>query len=148
MKMKYTLLSALICGVIIAASPALHAQDTTTSGSAAASPAGGKGGGHKGGGLTLEALTKALTLTDDQQTKIKPILEDEHQKMQALFQDNSVQQADKRTKMKDIRDAANTAIKAVLTPDQATKFDALLAQMQQQRQNRGNGGGGNGGGSN
>lgn len=138
MKMKKLLLPAILCGVAIALSPALFAQSPSPS-------AGGRGG--RGGGMTLEALTKALTLTDDQQTKIKPILEDEHQKLQAVWQDTTVAQADKRSKMKDIHDAANTAIKALLTPDQQTKFDAFLAQQQQRGNRRGGGGGGNSGGS-
>jgi Spy/CpxP family protein refolding chaperone len=142
MKIKTLLLPALLCGTLIALTPALRAQDSgaTTSGSSSTAAGGGKGGGR---GFSVDdqlaRLTKALTLTDDQQAKIKPILEDEHKKIQALFQDQSVQKADKQSKMKDIRDAANTAIKAILTPDQSTKYDQLL----QERQNRRNGGGGN-----
>ena len=124
MKMKYALLPALICGMIIAASPVLHAQDATTSGSSATA-SGGKGGG-KGGAGYLAMLTKALSLTDDQQTKVKAILDDSHTKIQAL--DSSLSADDKKAKIKEIRDASHAAIKALLTPDQATKFDALPAR--------------------
>lgn len=135
MKMKYAILPAILCGVTMAIAPALHAQDApATSGSAAAPAAGG--GGGKGGRAPmsvddrLAALTKALTLTADQQAKIKPILQDQTDKMKAVFADTTVQQADKRAKMKEIRDAANTAIKAVLTADQAKTFDELQAKRQ------------------
>ena len=127
----HTLLPALICGVTIAVSPALRAQDTpATSGTNAL------GKGHWDAAGRLDRLTQALGLTPDQQAKIKPILNDETQKIQALRNDTSVPKDQVRTKMKDIRDATNTAIKALLTPDQVTKFDAL----QQQRQGHGKGG--------
>lgn len=141
MKINRLILPALICGVTIAISPALFAQDSsasTSSGSSATAPA---AGGHHGFSADdmLAHLTKALSLTDDQQAKIKPILADEHEKIQAIRQDTSVSKADMGAKIKPIRDAANDQIKALLTPDQVTKFEAL----QQQWQNRRNGGGGN-----
>jgi periplasmic protein CpxP/Spy len=152
MKMKY-LLPAILCGVTISVSmPAVLAQDapaTTPATSGSAGGGGGGGGGRRGGGMSVDdrlaALTKELTLTADQQAKIKPILQDETDKMKALFSDNTVQKQDRQTKMKDIRDTANTAIKALLTPDQVTKFDAANAARANGGGRRGNGGGGGGG---
>lgn len=142
---KHTLVPAILCGVIVSLAPALRAQDApATSGSAAAPAA---GGGARGGRAPmsvddrLAALTKDLTLTAEQQAKIKPILQDQADKIKALMADTTVAQADRRTKMKAIRDAANTAIKAVLTPEQSTKFDTLQAQR-----GGGAGGGRRGGG--
>jgi len=95
---------------------------------------GGGGGGR--GGMTPDAqlaqLTTALTLSADQQAKIKPMLEADAAKITALAQD-----PDRQTKVAAIRTAQHAAIKALLTADQATKYDA----MPQGR--RGGGGGGN-----
>ena len=131
MKMKrFAFLPALICGMI-AVSPALRAQDATPAASPAPSTAPDKGQ-HKGGDM-LARLTTALSLTDDQQAKVKAILEDSHTKLQALKDDASVTGDQKKAKFKEIRDAQTAAIKAILTPDQATKYDALQQQWQERR---------------
>ena len=67
-------------------------------------------GEHKHGGQTGAAwaaltimckeLTTKLNLTADQQTKIKSILEENHQKMQATMNDQSLSKEDKHAKMK------------------------------------------------
>ena len=139
--MKRTLiLSIIACGASLALCPVLQAQDTPAP-SADTGGGGGHGGGRHGGGMSLEKLTTALTLTSDQQTQIKPILDTERASMQAARSDTTLSQEDKMSKMKDARDTANTAINAILTPDQQTKFAALIANM---HSHRGGGGGGAG----
>jgi Spy/CpxP family protein refolding chaperone len=147
MKIKRLLLPAILCGVTIALSPALFAQDSgATTGSTAPAPGGGGGGkGRMSVDDRLAGLTKALDLTADQQAKIKPILQDQADKMKAVFSDSSIAKADRGAKMKEIRDATDTAIKAVLTPDQVTKFEALIAKRGAGRGGNGGGGGGGGG---
>jgi periplasmic protein CpxP/Spy len=90
----------------------------------------------------LEHLTKALSLTPDQATQIKPILQNQMSQMMALRQDTETPQSDKREKMMQIHTDAQTKIRAVLTSDQQPKYDALLAQEQQHmgRHRGGNGG--------
>ena len=85
----------------------------------------------------LERLTQELNLTSDQQEKIKPLLLDRQQKMQALMQNQSLSQEDRRAQMRTIMEGSNNSIKANLTDDQRQKFDA----MQQQRMRRGGPGG-------
>jgi len=84
----------------------------------------------------LERLTRELSLTTDQQAQIKPLLIERQQKMQALFQNQSLAPEDRRTQMRTIMEGTNNSIKGVLTDDQKQKFDA----MQQQRMRRGRGG--------
>jgi protein CpxP len=132
MKMKsYTLLPAIICGVIVAVTPALRAQDATPA--PATSPAAApEKGQHKGGDM-LARLTTELSLTDDQQAKVKAIVEDSRTKMQGLKGDTTLTDDQKKAKFKDIRDAQTAAIKAILTPDQVTKYDALQQKWQANR---------------
>ncbi len=85
----------------------------------------------------LERLTRELSLTSDQQDKIKPLLVERQQKMQALMQDQSVSQEDRRAQMRSIMEGTNNSIKANLTDDQKQKFET----MQQQRMQRGGPGG-------
>jgi Spy/CpxP family protein refolding chaperone len=77
----------------------------------------------------LEHLTRALNLTADQQAQIKPLLVERQQKVQALFQDQSVAQQDRRTQMRTIAEGTNNSIKAILTDEQKQKFDAMHERM-------------------
>jgi Spy/CpxP family protein refolding chaperone len=104
-----------------------------------AGPQHGRGGGM--GEHQLEFLTKKLNLTPDQVTQVKAINDDARKQMMALREDTSIAQADKRAKMMDIQKASQDKIRALLTDDQKTKFDALQAQM---RERRGDHGGGDG----
>ena len=124
------ILTIIACGASLALCPGLHAQDASPSPSTTGTDGGHQGGRHGGGvdGM-LQRLTTELNLTADQQTKIKPILEDARTQMQANRQDTSLAQQDKMAKNKELRDTENTQINAVLTPDQQTKYAAMVEKM-------------------
>ena len=107
----------------------------------AAPPA--QGMGHRGMRMDpdrqLERLTRELNLTTDQQTQIKPLLVERQQKMQSLFQDQSVAPEDRRTQGRTIMQGTNNSIKALLNDDQKQKFEAMQERM---RSNRPDGAGG------
>jgi Spy/CpxP family protein refolding chaperone len=109
-----------------------------------APPPPGQGGPRHGGpggmrGNQVDFLTRQLNLTPDQVTQVKAIDEDTWKQMKALRDDASTADADKRAKMMDIRKTSQGKIRALLTPDQQTKFDALQTQMREHRGNRGDG---------
>ena len=108
-------------------------------------PAGGGYGGGGGRGMNTQAqldrMTAALSLTSDQQTSIKAILDQNMKDMMALRQDTSLSDDDRMAKTRAMREAQSAKIKAVLTDDQKTKYDAMMAAQRQ----RGAGGGGQGG---
>jgi Spy/CpxP family protein refolding chaperone len=91
----------------------------------------GHGYGHDAKSF-LEHLTKKLDLTQEQQDKILPIIEDKHQKMEALH-----------NQMKEIRDQAMGKIEAELTPDQQKKWEEMKAErkekMKEYKEKRGKG---------
>jgi len=97
---------------------------------------GGGGMGRMTSDQRVARLDQAVTLTDDQKTKIKAIYDADAKKMQDMMQ---AQDPDMRTKMTAMRTDENKQIRALLTPDQQTKFDAMP-------QGRGPGGGGGMGG--
>jgi periplasmic protein CpxP/Spy len=80
----------------------------------------------------VKRMTKQLSLNDDQQQKLKPILEDQRQQMQQLRNDSSLSQDEKFSKMRDVHEKASTQIKALLNQDQQKKFD----EIQQKRRER------------
>ena len=88
----------------------------------------------------LEHLTKTLSLTSDQQTQIKPILENQQQQMMALHQDQSLSRDDKMAKGKSLHADTTSKIEAVLTADQKQKYEAMQAKMQEHMQERMQGG--------
>ncbi len=65
---------------------------------------------------------------------MKAIDDDSRTQMMALRQDTTTPQADKRAKMMDIHKASQAKIRAVLTDDQKTKYDALQAEMKERRE--------------
>jgi Spy/CpxP family protein refolding chaperone len=100
---------------------------------APAAQQGGAMGGQAMGAMNpetrLKMLTEKLNLSDDQQAKLKPILEDESKQMKALHEDSSLAPMDKRAKMMDTHQAFTEKINAVLTPDQQAKWKQMKQEM-------------------
>jgi len=92
-------------------------------------------------GNQVDFLTKKLNLTPDQVTQVKAIEDDTRKQIMALREDTSVAGADKRAKMMDIHKASQDKIRALLTDDQKTKYDALQAEMRERMENRRGGSG-------
>ncbi len=89
----------------------------------------------------VQRLSDRINLTDDQKTKAKTILEDQHTQAVALMKDDSVSQDDKRQKIMALRQTTISKIKDMLNDDQKKKFDAYLQEMQAQRERQNAGGG-------
>jgi Spy/CpxP family protein refolding chaperone len=90
----------------------------------------------------LEHLTKALNLSSDQQTQIKPILENQQSQMMQLHQDSSLSRDDKMAKAKSLHDDTTSKIEAVLNDQQKQKYEAMQQKMQERMQQRMQGGAG------
>lgn len=71
-----------------------------------------------------------LGLTEEQKTKLRPIIADENQQMEAVRNDSSLSTEQKVAKANQIRENASPKIRAVLTPEQLQK----LAELQKARQ--------------
>jgi len=77
----------------------------------------------------LQRMTQALSLTDDQQQKIKPILENESTQMQSLHADTSLSQEDRMAKMKQIRETTSSQINPILNEEQQKKYAEMTSRM-------------------
>ena len=130
--MRKSLCSLVLTGVLAIAGSAAFAQSDST----AQQPAPMAPGGRHGMSVDdqLARMTKALTLTPDQATQIKPILVNRQQQMEALHQDQSMSQEDKMAKMKSLREDSNTKIQAVLNDTQKQQFEQMQARQQQRMQ--------------
>ena len=91
----------------------------------------GRGGGM---GMTVERIEEAVgKLSAEQKTKIEAVLAKVREQMQGL---QGASQEDRQAKMREIMQSSRTQIRAVLTPEQAKKYDEMATQ------GRGQGGGG------
>jgi Spy/CpxP family protein refolding chaperone len=123
-----------LAGLLLLAVPALRAADE-----AVAPPAGEKGarrergpGGPGGGpGAMWDRAAKELSLTADQEAKWKEIGQQERAATKPIMDDQSLSREDRRAKMMEANKPFADQRRAVLTPDQATKFDELRAKMRE-----------------
>jgi Spy/CpxP family protein refolding chaperone len=124
--MNKAFLRAAAMACLLFGAVAVFAQD------APAPPQGG-GGWQRGQMPTpeqrLQRMTQALNLTEDQQAKIKPILENESTQMQSLRSDTSLSQEDRMAKMKQIRESTTSQINPILTPDQQKQYAEMMSRM-------------------
>jgi hypothetical protein len=75
----------------------------------------------------VQTLTQELSLTPDQQTKVKTALEDQHTQAMQVIQDSSLPREDKIQKIHAIRENTIAKVRATLTSDdQKQKFDQML----------------------
>lgn len=128
----------LLCGAVLATMPVL-AQNTTEPAQPAQNDAPPPMGGPRGGGpgRRMEMLQRDLNLSADQTAQVKAILEAERTKAEALRSNSSLAPDDRRTQMMSLRKDTDAKIRALLTPDQVTKFDAMQARMHERMQGRG-----------
>jgi protein CpxP len=78
----------------------------------------------------MKDLTAKLNLTADQQTKIKSIMDENHQQMRATMNDQSLSKEDKHAKMMSMHNSVHEKVREVLTDEQKPKFDAMVKDME------------------
>jgi Spy/CpxP family protein refolding chaperone len=129
--MKKVVVCALLCMALGLCGSALYAQaQNGMAQGGAMHPMGPMSADQR-----LQHMTQILNLTSDQQTKLKPILENESQQMQSLRADTSMSREDKMGKARSIRETTNSQITPILTPAQQQKWQQEQAQMRQHMHN-------------
>ena len=103
----------LVLGLAVATNPIL------------AAPAGDKPDQRPNPGQQMKHLSEALELSDTQKTEIKDIMQSQRAQMEALREDETTPRAEKREKMHAMREGIYSRIRAILTPEQQAKFDAM-----------------------
>jgi periplasmic protein CpxP/Spy len=120
-------LLAFVAGMMLIA-PASHAVQT-----APAAQEHGAMGGSMMGPMTpenrLKMLTEKLNLSEDQQAKLKPIIEDQSKQMKAIHDDTSLAPTDRQAKMKELHESSIEKMNAILTPEQQTKWKQMRQEM-------------------
>lgn len=138
---RIALTGALAMGIALCGAPTF-AQDSAPQ--QPSQPTARRHRGRMNPEAQLARMTSRYNLTADQQSQIKPILEEQQTQMQALSQEQSTSREDRRSKMMSIRTDTNNKIRAVLNDEQKAKFDADQKRMQERMRQRMGGGGGGG----
>src|SRR5437899_10563763 len=99
--------AALCCGTFVLVTPTSFAQTKAAK---------------------LQAISQQLNLTPEQKAKILPILADEGPKVQAIKNDNSLSRMQKIQQIKAIHHQTDPQMKAVLSPEQYQKLQAIRQQ--------------------
>lgn len=130
--LRQLLTLSAIAGVVYILTPvtAAQTQDTQTAASQAQSAM-----TQDDAESTLQRLSQELNLTDDQKTKLKPILQDESQQLQAVKSDTSMTQDQKLAKANEIRTAHKSKIDEILTPEQQQKWQQMAIEKAKKRAN-------------
>ena len=84
--------------------------------------------------VQVKYFTRLLTLTADQQSKLKPIIADRNQQVTALYNEASGDPKTTTSRWKAIMAEADTKILAILTDDQKPKYADWKVQQQQKTQ--------------
>ncbi len=74
----------------------------------------------------MTRISMGLDLTEEQKAKIKPILEEESVKVNAVLEDSTLSRQQKRTRVRDIHTATFERIKPLLTAEQLKKHEELM----------------------
>ena len=120
----FSLLTGMLLGSFVMGSAVVQAQTTNapTPGVQPASP-----GARPAMRDRTEVLAQRLNLTDDQKTKIKPILDEQTKKLMDLRLEKDLKPDERRAKVLAIRDESDAKVKAILTPEQWEKYPRMPA---------------------
>jgi len=117
---------------VMALAPIVRAEDTPP---APTTPPANAPAGRPNMREQSEKMFTAIKATDAQKEQLKPILKERTEQMRAMRQDTALSPEDKKTKRKEIFEAADAKVKAVLSPEQFT--DYLKFQKEQEKLNQG-----------
>jgi Spy/CpxP family protein refolding chaperone len=114
-----SLIAAAVMGTLAACITTASALDATSNARAAR--------GHTQSKHRTQAVAAELNLTADQRQQLKPILQDQAQKLKALRGDTGLNRAQKRARLQAIRQDLLARIKPILTPEQFAQWLKLRA---------------------
>jgi len=83
----------------------------------------------------LTRLRKDVALTDDQVTKVKPIIDDYVNQLQALKSDTSLDSRSKRQKFSELRQRYDSDLDGVLNSEQQQKLASVRAERRARLRN-------------
>ena len=130
------MLAVVAIGAMSLVTPVLIAQTQDSAENKSQDTAQSNVPGQESADSKLQQISQQLNLSEDQKTKLKPILQDEVDQLKALKSDTSATSQDKLQKAKEIRASHKQQIDAILTPEQKEKWQQMKQQaIDQMKQN-------------
>ena len=86
--------------------------------------------------VQLNRLSKGLQLTAEQQKQIKPMLEEEYASLKKIREDENLSPKQIQAQIEALRTATVAKVRAVLTPEQAEKYDTVSSEIKSNKQKR------------
>ncbi len=117
-KLRMLLVAALLAGL------SALAQDSSQPAAAAPAPKQNRTHGDSAE-KRLKRMTKRLNLTDEQQEKIRPILQDEEKQASAVDSDSTLTQQQRHKKMRQIHLTSRSQIDPILTAEQKAQMPSM-----------------------
>lgn len=114
-------LSGLVAGNVLAQ----EEKKPDAPGTAPQRPAVAPGAKIAARGDQLANMTEVLKLSEEQRTKIKPILEEQTKQINAIRAEKGNSMEERAAKYQQLRKANHEKIRAVLNPEQAAKWDKM-----------------------
>lgn len=122
---------SLLALAALAAAPIVRAQNADTNKSERRSPDGPGGAGGPGGGMgeeRIKAMAERLGLTADQKTKLVAVAKTQRDALAKLRDDESLTREARREKLQSIRTTQQAEVRAILTAEQAAKWESAMAE--------------------
>jgi Spy/CpxP family protein refolding chaperone len=119
----------LLAGAVVLAAPVVRAEDPAPPADHPDRPE--RGPGRRGPGAMWDRIAKELNLTADQEAQWKEIGQQERAVAEPIFKDSSLSREEKRAKLMEVNKPFAEQRRAVLTPEQQTKFDEMRAKMRE-----------------
>jgi hypothetical protein len=85
------------------------------------------------GGVRLKQLTRTLELTDEQQGKVKTVIDGETKKIAQINEDVNLPAAERASRIAELKQDTYGKIKPLLTPAQLEKFEQMLTKPQKRK---------------
>jgi periplasmic protein CpxP/Spy len=85
----------------------------------------------------VEMMQRRLDLNDSQTAQVRQIFTESRAQMETIRSNASLAPEDRRAQMMTLHQGEQARIRAVLTPDQQAKFDAMQAKMRERRGDEG-----------
>jgi periplasmic protein CpxP/Spy len=126
-------MTALALGALVVLAPMGRGEDNKNKDGADQAPAAAGKSAAKARQDQFQHMAEQLKLTDEQKTKLQPILKEETTKLRELRQDTNLTAEQRRDKAHEIRAQYAAKVKPVLSTEQFEQFK----KMQQQNANRG-----------
>ncbi|MGZ4786873.1 MAG: hypothetical protein ACXVZX_00025 [Terriglobales bacterium] len=128
--MKRVFLSVALAGSMIAAGLPALAQTATDSQNNSATNQQPEKQWHHGGkhGDRMARMAKKLNLTQEQQDKLKPVFEKQHEQAKAIKNDSSLTQDQKKEKFQALRQDTMAQVNGILTPEQQQQWQQMRAK--------------------